>query len=340
MTITIIGGGIIGLTTAFELTERGERAPHRRRNQRLRHRRRRHGTLPRRQPLRRRHARAHRRSAIPAGRALPAHDRQRRCLPSLMERLSRATDLPTGYDTTGTLIVAADRADAEHLQRTRTYYRDMNRPADPVTTTQARTLEPLLAPRIAGAVSIPSDHQLHPRLMMRAPRRPHPPRRHLQHRTSHQPGRGRYYLHWTRGNTARGLPATPRLRGHSASARPATHPQACGARLRNSRPVYLIPALTGSCASARPAAKTTAHYPPLTAYTSCYVTQSGLVPAVEECELLRRTSAPAPAPRMTYPSLGTEPVPTAPASSYPQAISATVFCLRSPARLVRRSPAG
>ena len=88
--------------------------------------------------------------------------------PSLMGRLSRATDLPTGYDTTGTLIVAADRADAEHLQRTRAYYRDMNRPADPVTPTQARTLEPLLAPRIAGAVSIPSDHQLHPRLMRRA----------------------------------------------------------------------------------------------------------------------------------------------------------------------------
>ena len=74
MTITIIGGGIIGLTTAFELTERGESvhlidaetsdygtaadAP-----------------LPRRQPLRRRYARAHRRSTIPAGCALPAHDR-------------------------------------------------------------------------------------------------------------------------------------------------------------------------------------------------------------------------------------------------------------------------
>ena len=82
--------------------------------------------------------------------------------PSLMERLSRATDLPTGYDTTGTLIVAADRADAEHLERTRTYYQDLNRPTSPITPSQARALEPLLAPRIAGAVSSPSDHQLYP----------------------------------------------------------------------------------------------------------------------------------------------------------------------------------
>ena len=88
--------------------------------------------------------------------------------PSLMERLNRATDLPTGYDTTGTLIVAADRADAEHLERTRTYYQDLNRPTSPITPSQARALEPLLAPRIAGAVSIPSDHQLYPRLMVRA----------------------------------------------------------------------------------------------------------------------------------------------------------------------------
>ncbi len=35
--------------------------------------------------------------------------------PTLMEGLSRATDLPTGYDITRhALIVAADRADAEH----------------------------------------------------------------------------------------------------------------------------------------------------------------------------------------------------------------------------------
>ena len=169
MTITIIGGGIIGLTTAFELTERGESV---------------HlidaetsdyGTADDGTALY--PAASHYAGGMLAPIAevqfqqdalFPLMTASADAYPSLMERLSRATDLPTGYDTTGTLIVAADRADAEHLQRTRAYYRDMNRPADPVTPTQARTLEPLLAPRIAGAVSIPSDHQLHPRLMRRA----------------------------------------------------------------------------------------------------------------------------------------------------------------------------
>jgi len=169
MTITIIGGGIIGLTTAFELTERGESV---------------HlidaetsdyGTAADGTALY--PAASHYAGGMLAPIAevqfqqdalFPLMTASADAYPSLMGRLSRATDLPTGYDTTGTLIIAADRADAEHLQRTRVYYRDMNRPADPVTPTQARTLEPLLAPRIAGAVSIPSDHQLHPRLMRRA----------------------------------------------------------------------------------------------------------------------------------------------------------------------------
>ena len=134
MTITIIGGGIIGLTTAFELTERGESV---------------HlidaetsdyGTGDDGMALY--PAASHYAGGMLAPIAevqfqqdalFPLMTASADAYPSLMERLSRATDLPTGYDTTGTLIVAADRADAEHLQRTRAYYRDLNRPADPVT---------------------------------------------------------------------------------------------------------------------------------------------------------------------------------------------------------------
>ena len=142
MTITIIGGGIIGLTTAFELTERGESV---------------HlidaetsdyGTADDGTAIY--PAASHYAGGMLAPIAevqfqqdalFPLMTASADAYPSLMGRLSRATDLPTGYDTTGTLIIAADRADAEHLQRTRAYYRDMNRPADAVTPTQARALE-------------------------------------------------------------------------------------------------------------------------------------------------------------------------------------------------------
>ena len=167
--ITIIGAGIIGLVTAFELTERGKavRLIDAGTSD--------YSTAPDGTPLY--PAASHYAGGMLAPIAevqfqqdalFPLMTASADAYPSLMERLSRATDLPTGYDTTGTLIVAADRADAEHLERTRTYYQDLNRPTSPITPSQARALEPLLAPRIAGAVSIPSDHQLYPRLMVRA----------------------------------------------------------------------------------------------------------------------------------------------------------------------------
>lgn len=167
--ITIIGAGIIGLVTAFELTERGKtvRLIDAGTSD--------YSTAPDGTPLY--PAASHYAGGMLAPIAevqfqqdalFPLMTASADAYPSLMEQLSRATDLPTGYDTTGTLIVAADRADAEHLERTRTYYQDLNRPTSPITPSQARALEPLLAPRIAGAVSIPSDHQLYPRLMVRA----------------------------------------------------------------------------------------------------------------------------------------------------------------------------
>lgn len=83
--------------------------------------------------------------------------------PELVELVEMNTELPTGYRTEGTLVVAADRADAEHLNRLQEYQTAHGMAVERITTRQARSMEPALAPRLAGAVSIPGDHQVFPR---------------------------------------------------------------------------------------------------------------------------------------------------------------------------------
>ena len=130
--------------------------------------------------------------------------------PSLMGRLSRATDLPPATTPPARSSSAADLADAEHLPTHPRLHRDMNRPQTP-SLPRRRAPSNHSWRRVSPAPwASPATIQLHPRLHGRALKeRPHTPRRHLQHRTGHRPGCGRHYLHWTRGNTARGLPTTP-----------------------------------------------------------------------------------------------------------------------------------
>ena len=102
--ITVVGGGIIGLITAFELTERGQRV-------------RVYDPTP--------GERGTGASYFAGGMLAPIAEVQfqqdalfplmvssANAYPSLMRRLAAVTDAPTGYDTTGTLVVAGDRADA------------------------------------------------------------------------------------------------------------------------------------------------------------------------------------------------------------------------------------
>lgn len=288
MTITIIGGGIIGLTTAFELTERGENV---------------HlidaetsdyGTTDDGTALY--PAASHYAGGMLAPIAevqfqqdalFPLMTASADAYPSLMGRLSRATNLPTGYDTTGTLIIAADRADAEHLQRTRAYYRDMNRPADPVTPTQARALEPLLAPRIAGAVSIPSDHQLHPRLMRRA-LKDALTRRGVTFSTERvtDPDAGDIICTGLGATLHGDYPLRPvygdilRLR----APRPILKHVVRG--YVNSRPVYLIPRPDGELCIGATSREDHRTLPAIDGVHQLLRDAIRLVPAVEECELL------------------------------------------------------
>lgn len=88
--------------------------------------------------------------------------------PELMEIVAAHTDLSTGYRTEGTLVVAADRADSQHLSELMDYQNAHGMEVSKLTVRQARALEPALSPAVAGAVEIPGDHQVFPRLTARA----------------------------------------------------------------------------------------------------------------------------------------------------------------------------
>ena len=71
---------------------------------------------------------------------------------------------PTGYRAEGTVVVGADRADAQHVRELAELQRKHGIAVQAVTTRQVRALEPGISPRIAGAVVVPGDHQVIPRV--------------------------------------------------------------------------------------------------------------------------------------------------------------------------------
>lgn len=88
--------------------------------------------------------------------------------PELIELTRKYTDSPTGYRTDGTLVVAKDRADKTHLEELQVYQELHGMTTERITTREARKLEGALAPSISGAVHIPGDHQVRPRLFANA----------------------------------------------------------------------------------------------------------------------------------------------------------------------------
>ncbi|WP_231598718.1 glycine oxidase ThiO [Corynebacterium occultum] len=153
----VIGGGLVGLVTCFELSEQGFQV-----------------TLIDPEP-------ASGATHYAGGMLAPIAEVQYRqealfplmlqaaaLYPDLIERVSRASASPIDYRPRGTLVVAADRADARHLQELGDYQRLHGMSPVELSVTRARRLEPALSPRISGAVSIPDDHQVSPRLFAAA----------------------------------------------------------------------------------------------------------------------------------------------------------------------------
>ena len=88
--------------------------------------------------------------------------------PRFVERVAAATGLATGYRTEETLVVAADAADARSLSDLASHQIASGMDVEEISTREARSMEPALAPRLGGAVRIVSDRQVDPRMLAAA----------------------------------------------------------------------------------------------------------------------------------------------------------------------------
>ena len=157
MNTHIVGAGIIGLTTALTLADRGHTV-----------------TVHDPEPA---SGASHHAGGMLAPTAevvykqdplFPLMRASAEWYPDLITLTAKYTDLPTGYRTDGTLVVARDIADKTHLDELTEYQSRHGMAVDKLTTRQARKLEPALSPAINGAVRIDGDHQVQPRLFTRA----------------------------------------------------------------------------------------------------------------------------------------------------------------------------
>ena len=155
--VTVVGGGLVGLATAVRLADAGHAV-----------------TLMDPDPA---SGATHHAGGMLAPVAeviyrqealFPLMLRSAALYPGLLRVVDKHTDLPTGYRTEGTLVLAADRADAAHLAQLSEYQSANGMEVERLTLRAARKLEPALSPQLAGAVHIPGDHQVNPRMFAAA----------------------------------------------------------------------------------------------------------------------------------------------------------------------------
>ena len=71
-----------------------------------------------------------------------------------------------GLRTTGTLLVARDRDEAEALERELVFRRGLGLDVERLRPSQARRAEPALAPTVRLALDVPGDHSVDPRRLV------------------------------------------------------------------------------------------------------------------------------------------------------------------------------
>ena len=85
--------------------------------------------------------------------------------PAWIEELREASGRDPGYRACGTLLLARDGDQAEALEREAAYREALDLPARRLRPSEARRLEPALAPALRAALEVPDDHAVDPRAL-------------------------------------------------------------------------------------------------------------------------------------------------------------------------------
>ncbi|MFF7020558.1 glycine oxidase ThiO [Streptomyces klenkii] len=88
--------------------------------------------------------------------------------PGFTAELEEASGVATGYRACGTLAVALDADDREHLRELHALQQRCGLDAQWLTGRECRRLEPMLAPGVRGGLRVDGDHQTDPRRLARA----------------------------------------------------------------------------------------------------------------------------------------------------------------------------
>ncbi len=102
------------------------------------------------------------------GRLLELGLRSASMWPSFASELEAGTGTPVGLLRTGTLLAARDADDARELERQLEFRRSLGLAVRRLRPSQARELEPGLAPTVRLALEAPDDHSVDPRLVLAA----------------------------------------------------------------------------------------------------------------------------------------------------------------------------
>lgn len=88
--------------------------------------------------------------------------------PDFVAELEQASGLGTGYRACGTLAVALDADDRAHLRELHALQQRSGLDSQWLTGRECRRLEPMLAPGVRGGLRVDGDHQIDPRRLTRA----------------------------------------------------------------------------------------------------------------------------------------------------------------------------
>lgn len=151
--VAVVGGGVIGLAVGWRAAQRGLRVV----------------VLERGQP-------GGGTSWVAAGMLAPVAEARLveqslltlglaglRAYPAFVQELRGASDVDPGYLPCSTLLVARDRDEAEALDRELELRRGLGLAVERLRASEARALEPALAPALRLALEVPGDHAIDPR---------------------------------------------------------------------------------------------------------------------------------------------------------------------------------